>query len=668
MTRSSGSSVQTRYLPLVHAVMALLFSLFLLGGCAFMVPSAEEPPAPRPAERPLEQRAAAAWEAGDYSLSMSLYRKLTEQDGLSPDLRALAWERLVGSALEQKQYHLALQSLTRWRTALPEAAQTAAWQSACFRTIKNLGDGGLQETELLALSSDTSLPWEVRTRAGIVLACLQWARGDIHRPQMVLALVQQQAKERGGNSPALIEGMLLDELAPVQLPHLEAFQLLIPEESRSAFPYTIIELEKARRLAQNLMTRNQAYTIVQRVAPFLADPGLAQKVLGKDEPKPGAAQQAVALALPLTGPYAEVAAKVLRGAMAAQKDLSDQGTQVDVQVVNTDGATWQQDLSNLPPEVVVIGGPLRVDIFKQIMNTDLPRRRAFFAFMASLGSAVEGRDAWRFFASAEDQVRVLLRTAVQQFGVQTMAVLFPQESYGMHMAQLFRQETMSNRIAVIASEGYSPRNTEQWGDTAGRVAQSGAGAVFIPGDWDNAELLVPYLLYHNAQDMLVMGPSIWGPSIDRKQYVEMPSFEKTIFPGAWWSENTSPAAVALKQRMQLEGQPMPDFWTALGYDFVQCGALLGKIDEKWTPEDINRRIQQTQSMSWSQAPITWNAGGVATQQLFVFRPTQNGYTRLAPMTEATEPAPASGYALPAGYAAPGASSPQAVQPDRQPLQ
>jgi len=633
MTPPPSRPCRDRLLRSFTWCLACCLALALLAGCGLMRGPEPGPTPPRPAEQSLQQRAEKAWNDGNFGQSAQLYRDLADQPGLTPVERSHAWERAVLSAIQNGQFNLALEYIPGWRRAVPGVVEQPAWQDAYFRALDGLGDPGIQETELLALSSDESLPWEMRARAGIELAVLHWSRGDVRRPQMILSLIHQQAKQQGQPALAAIEGMLLNALPKVGLQDLEAFGLLVPEEDRTAFPYTVVELEKARRLATTPGGRSQAITLVQRVAPFLADRTLAQKVLRGDAGTEQA-DQAVALALPLTGPYAEVASKILRGAMAARKDLQTEGIAMDVQVVNTDAGSWQQDMAALPEQVAVVGGPLRVDVFKQLTAAGLHNSRAVFAFLSGLGSVKEGADAWRFFTSAEDQIRTLVDTARYDFGVQNTAVLYPEDSYGMHMAQLFRQEAMGQRLAVNASESYSPRDSSQWSDIVARIARSGAGSVFIPGDWNHAEQLAPYLPYHDAGDMLIMGPSIWGPSIDRKGYVEISTFSKAFFPGPWWPENHTPAAMALKRRMQEEGQAMPDFWVALGYDFVRFAAQL-QLAPGWTPETVNQRIQAAQGMSWSQAPIVWDSTGKAAQQLFALRLTQNGYTQVEP----TRPAP-----------------------------
>lgn len=619
------------------AVLALCCVLFL-SGCAMLRGPRPAPPPPSP-ERSLARQADQAFTGGNHAESARLYAQLVDQPGLDPQIRAQAWERLVTSSLEQRQFEQVIAYLPRWRRAVPGIETGNAWPDSYFRAVAGLTDPAQQELEYLALAGDEQLPWTVRTRARVGLAALVWSKGDILRAQSLLEPLPAQARDAGPAAPGQLEGFLLDALPPVPLPHLDSFERLVPETARNLFPVTIIQLEKGRRLAANPQTRAQAYSLLQRVGPFLADPSLVQKVLGARETAPRG-DQALALALPLTGPYAEVAGKIMRGAMAAQKDLDALGSAVDVQVINTDAATWQEDLANLPPNVVLVGGPLQVDFWRRLQGTQLPRQRAFFAFLPGLGSSQEGQDAWRFFPSAQDQINTLVNAALSR-GLSTTTVLYPEDSYGMHMAQLFRQEAMGKRLAVLPSQGYPVQNSENWGEIARRSVLSGAGAVFIPGDWAHAEMLVPYLIYHEGQDMLLMGPSLWGAGIDRKQYVEMPAFQNAVFPGAWWPESESMAALSLQRRLQTEGQPPADFWTALGYDFVRFAVALGPLPETWTPGQINASLAGLAGLDWSMAPLRWNNSGVATQDLFLFRPTEHGYTLfgMEPVSSPQAPTP-----------------------------
>ena len=191
-----------------------------------------------------------------------------------------------------------------------------------------------------------------------------------------------------------------------------------------------------------------------------------------------------------------------------------------------------------------------------------------------------------------------------------------------------RPPARADNLLVQAKESYPTGSNEAWSDIVARIVGTSPQAVFIPGDWGQAEQLAPYFAYHQAKDVLILGPSLWAQAIARKGYVEMASFHKAVFPGSWWPDNPGSAAVALKQRLAQDGITTPDFWNSLGYDFVRFAVQLGDFSKGWSPQLVNERVQYAQTIEWSQAPIEWSPQGVATQRMFMFKPTREGFTIL----------------------------------------
>ena len=74
----------------------------------------------------------------------------------------------------------------------------------------------------------------------------------------------------------------------------------------------------------------------------------------------------------------------------------------------------------------------------------------------------------------------------------------------------------------------------------------------------------------------------------------------------------------------------PDFWTALGFDFVRFAVRLGGFERGFGPSTVNRRLASLGDFDWSLAPITWNGYGQASQEFFVFTPASNGLAVLDP--------------------------------------
>jgi len=62
---------------------------------------------------------------------------------------------------------------------------------------------------------------------------------------------------------------------------------------------------------------------------------------------------------------------------------------------------------------------------------------------------------------------------------------------------------------------------------------------------------------------------------------------------------------------------------ALGYDFVRLSARLG-LTEGWNAAGVNARLAGLKDLDYSMAPVSWNADGVARQNLYLFTPRKEG--------------------------------------------
>lgn len=333
----------------------------------------------------------------------------------------------------------------------------------------------------------------------------------------------------------------------------------------------------------------------------------------------------VALALPLSGPYGVIASKIRQGADTARNVLLQRGITMRVYPIDTDQPDWMQQLQRLPDSVKIVGGPLRPDNFTKALQSGATRQRVFFTFLQDLGGAVEGQDAWRFFSSPSDQMRTLLQTARNEFSIYNVGVLYPDEPFGKRIVQLFLDEAKKEGITVAAMKAYPPEDPLRWSELVAELLYSNQAApidaVFLPDVWSKVEMLVPYFFYHQREDLIIMGSTLWGQTLTKERNVDVHNFRLSIFPGAWWEGSNTLAARDLRTANQGEE---PGFWEVLGYDFVRFASRLGSVSGAWTPEEVNQRIRSAQSMEWSMAPISWSAEGIAEQDMFLFTPDNGG--------------------------------------------
>ena len=625
--------------PLALALVAALL-LALAAGCAKKpVPTTPEPGAGRPAIDTAEQ-ADRAWEAGDHAASETLNRRLLDRGGLTEAQQAEAWERLAVSALGNNHGHVALEALRNLARLRPEAPQTWRWNEIYLRALMSIHRPEDARRHMDSLLRDATRPWDLRFRAGLSLARDQWNGRAYELAMQTLARLYQASPDPAPVSRARLERAFLEELKLTDGPTLTALASIVPPEAQWNFPYTIVRLEQARRGAADEATRPQAWQLLnnlQRLGHF-ADPKLVAEVAEPVMQAYGAPQGGLVLALPLTGPYAEIGWKVLRGAGAAQWNALTQGAQMTIRVVNTEAADWLDRLAALPKGFTLLGGPLRLDRFEALCARGLEREHPTFAFMPSLGGEVEGMDAWRFFPGGRDQVRALAQLAVGELGISEFGVLHPDEPYGDRFAELFTGEIEEWFASVNATAAYPPKQPTKWARTVAPFLNVDTSvpederepvnppfrAVFVPDAWSQAKIIVPQLFFYDEDRLLVLGPSLWGQGLERDDNVEMNYFRTAAFPGPWWDENPAPGAAALRDALAADGLGAPDLWVALGFDFVRFAGLMPPLPAAWGSDSVNAALPVAQGIEWSMAPMHWDMAGRMSQDLFLFRPTGKG--------------------------------------------
>ncbi len=493
-------------------------------------------------------------------------------------------------------------------------------------------------------------PAEVRASAGLRLARTLWGEGDPAGAMDALSGLYRQFPAPSGKPSwqeprARLEAALFKELAAVDDATLRT--LAAPPGAADAFPYTVVELERLRRLAGQDPVPAEAWNLARRLSDpgLFANPSLPQEVLGPLAQRRSATAGGVVLALPLSGQYANIGWKILRGAGAAHWDLAMAGNVIDLRVINTDAPGWLDELAALPPEYRVVGGPLRAENLERMHGRGLTSSHPVFAFMPQPGSLAEGQDVWRFFTGPGDQVRSLVSFAVNAMGIRRMAILHPEEPFGKRLSERFWGETIRQGAIIGPVLSYPPKDPTKWAakvselldvqppEREGEEAmppEPGFDAVFLPDGWSQAQLLVPQFFFYDEDRLLLMGPSLWGQGLESDQHVEGRYFRLAIFPSAFAPTSPSPGTAALQKAMDRDGLGQPDFWVALGYDFLHFAGAMGPLPGQWTPGDITAAARRAQSMQWSMAPMAWDEDGLARQDLFLMQPTDHGAVPVDP--------------------------------------
>ncbi|NDV26576.1 penicillin-binding protein activator [Desulfovibrio sp. JC010] len=630
----------------IFAVILLAAFVFAASGCI----SLQKQPVKMPTvstemmtTQALVSEADKAWRTRDYITSELYYTRLLERTDIPERVILPATERLAVSSFKSGHYHEAEARLEQWQKLSEDAISSPVWQEYYFETLTAIKDFPKLRTHLSQTMEDPFLSWEIRSTAGKNLSGMEQDSASLTALARLYAIAPEDANKQG------LELWFMKGLADKSKAEIEAMAELVPSGANLKFPYELLVFEKAVRQSEDTeywpMSWRTMAGIIQNGQ--IADKTYFSEILSRLEGEYGIPRVGIALVLPISGRFQEYGWKIVRGAGAAQWEMTKAGLDVDVQVINTESPDWLERLQNLPPWYTTIGGPISVKAFKQLEQAETYADKVTFSFLAKPGNLEEGKQAWRFFSSPEDQIRSTLDLAVNDLGITRLAVLYPQEKFGRQMSKKFFNMAAMRGAKITGMESYPPRDFPKWGKVVGKLvradqkqAQNEAeglgedaplpetdfGAVFIPDTWHQAQLMIPHFFFHEADTLVFLGPELWSQALNSARDVEARNLRLTVAPGAWWS--ASDGAGRLKEVMNREGLGTPDFWVALGYDFIKFAGKLGTFNEGWTAETVNARINEAQHMDFSLAPISWDAQGKASQKLYLFRPEQNGKTRI----------------------------------------
>ncbi|GAB6036380.1 penicillin-binding protein activator [Fundidesulfovibrio butyratiphilus] len=644
--------------------VALLALTLAVAGCAGTLGLfGKENPPTTPAElSALQAKAQDAWNSGRYERSAELYGLILAGQGVGREAKLQATERLTRSFYRLGRYAEALDALNNWATLDPKLKGTWEWNRLYVRSLIGVGRQRQAEDHLAKLVNSRRAPFELTGPASLELAGHYASRGL--SSQAVQIMRQQHAKAPNRQARIGYESDTARMLAALDDQGLSALAKTVTPASRMVFPQCLVAFENLRRaaasdshaggqladLAQEL-ERSSNLTDRQLPGRILAQ-GLdaatsasAQVGLSTDLAveglKPG--QIGVALLLPQTGQLRALAAKVLAGAKAAQEQASAAGTPVDLRVINTDDPAYVDQIAALPREVMLVGGPMHASYFKSLPASGELSRRVFLTFLPETPEAEEGKQVWRFFWSFQDEVHAVINPAMDA-GVKRFGVLYPEDRMGKRLADFFSSAVTARGGQVSILQPYPPREPGKWNDLMrGLLKAQPSGpdgktftiqpdfqALFIPDSLPSADQMISYLHMYQANTMLVLGPQAWSESLSRsgRRTAFNPIHYRFAFcSGAWWPENPAKSVATLRAALAKEKQGEPDFWSALGYDFVRLAAQVGPVpaEPAPSPADVTKLLNKAASqMEWSMAPVSWNEAGQAKMSLFFFRPSVDG--------------------------------------------
>jgi ABC-type branched-subunit amino acid transport system substrate-binding protein/TolA-binding protein len=259
--------------------------------------------------------------------------------------------------------------------------------------------------------------------------------------------------------------------------------------------------------------------------------------------------------LPLSGEYENFGKKALDGVRLALNNFKSMNKNYDINLIVRDTCSDPKTIASLVKDlddrgVALIIGPM---VTSKIAGIEAQKRGIpIITLTQKLGISEIGEYVFRNFLTPSLQVETLVSCAIDQFGVERFAILYPDEIYGRTFMNLFWEKVEYYGADVVIIENYPPDQTDfstiikkianisenqkryisaphRMYHTQGRNQRKKINiapmfdAIFIPDESIKIALIAPQLAYWDVNNVLLIGTNLWHSNqlIDMaKSYVQ----------------------------------------------------------------------------------------------------------------------------------------------------
>ncbi len=268
-----------------------------------------------------------------------------------------------------------------------------------------------------------------------------------------------------------------------------------------------------------------------------------------------------------------------------------------------------------------------------------------------------GDYVFRNFFTPDMQVKALVSYAFEKLGLNTFAILYPDENYGKTFMNLFWDEVIANGGKVVGVESYDSADTdfadpikklvglyyevpEDLQDTAVPIADAenksikniedeenkideepeaivDFDAIFIPDAPKKAGLIIPQLAFYDAGDTHLLGTNLWHSAslIEMaRQYVQ-----GAIMTDGFFAESASKHVRDFVKIFQETFNEKPGFIEAVAYDTAKIlFQVVSRPDIRFRGV-LKNRLKELSDFRGATGPTIFDENGDALKELYLLQ-------------------------------------------------
>jgi len=246
------------------------------------------------------------------------------------------------------------------------------------------------------------------------------------------------------------------------------------------------------------------------------------------------------------------------------------------------------------------------------------------------GITQTGDFVFRNFLTPPMMMETLLQYAFRNMGMKRFAILYPNDSYGIEMMNLFWDETERLGGKIQGVESYDPKQTD-----FGREIRILAGlpkdrerpekgkldpvldfdALFIPDSSMKARMIGPQLAFYDVIAVRLLGTNLWNTPDILKEDAEY--LQGALFVDGFFRDSPSPAVRNFVDRFYFAYGKEPAEIEALAYDTMNILLDILKDGKVRIREDLRDTLLQWRNYPGVTGRTSFTPTGDVEKELYI---------------------------------------------------
>ncbi len=366
--------------------------------------------------------------------------------------------------------------------------------------------------------------------------------------------------------------------------------------------------------------------------------------------------------LPLSGKYAVFGQRALMGIQTAIDDLSDQyGKQFHIVIKDTrsDGNTAVECVQELhQANVSAILGPLLTvnEAGQEAEKLGIP----MIALTQKNDFPLQGKYLFSNFITPEMQAQTLGAYAFMELGIKKVAILYPEERYGVRYMNLFWNVVNEFDGQVVGVESYDGKKTDftkpiqkltgaiypvpeflkpkplemnpevmypdlfispegmenqETSEKKEEKIEIDFEAIFIPDSPSIINMILPQLAYNDVTGIYLLGTNLWHNNSllsESKGYNR-----KAVITDGFFKESKNTITAQFAQKFQSLFQKEPGFIEAISYDTASILFTAAMDEQVGSRESLKDALQGSRIFEGVTGKTIFDKEGHAHKELFL---------------------------------------------------